>query len=110
MGSEMCIRDRSNVVVDRRVNGTILPKKEHRDSPKKIDGIDALIMAIGGAVANDRRVSIYDRPELWGDSDQKPADQAQPWDPAVLANPKHKDWQKHREAFEQSLAMADDDY
>lgn len=49
----------SNCVVDRRVNGSILPKKEHKDSPKKIDGIDALIMAIGGASAEDRR-SAYD--------------------------------------------------
>lgn len=38
-----------NCVVDPRVNGTILRKKEHKDPPKKIDGIDALIMAIGGA-------------------------------------------------------------
>jgi phage terminase large subunit-like protein len=30
----------SNCVVDRRVNGSILPKKEHKDSPKKIDGSD----------------------------------------------------------------------
>lgn len=49
----------SNCVVDRRVNGTILPKKEHKDSPKKIDGIDALIMAIGGATAGEAR-SMYD--------------------------------------------------
>jgi phage terminase large subunit-like protein len=50
----------SNCVVDRRVNGTILPKKEHKDSPKKIDGIDALIMAIGGATTGDGGRSVYD--------------------------------------------------
>ncbi|QOZ52875.1 terminase large subunit [Bradyrhizobium sp. CCBAU 53338] len=49
----------SNCVVDRRVNGSILPKKEHKDSPKKIDGIDALIMAIGAATAGESR-SAYD--------------------------------------------------
>jgi phage terminase large subunit-like protein len=49
----------SNCVVDRRVNGSILPKKEHKDSPKKIDGMDALIMAIGGSAAGDDR-SAYD--------------------------------------------------
>ncbi|MGY4572585.1 terminase TerL endonuclease subunit [Bradyrhizobium sp. USDA 3256] len=49
----------SNCVVDRRVNGSILPKKEHKDSPKKIDGIDALIMAIGAAAAGESR-SAYD--------------------------------------------------
>lgn len=48
----------SNCVVDRRVNGTILPKKESRDSRKKIDGIDALVMAIGGLSTGDGR-SVY---------------------------------------------------
>ena len=41
----------SNCVVDRRVDGTILPKKEKEMSPNKIDGIDALINAIHPAVA-----------------------------------------------------------
>jgi phage terminase large subunit-like protein len=49
----------SNCVVDHRVNGSILPKKEHKEARKKIDGIDALIMAIGGATAGDNR-SSYD--------------------------------------------------
>ncbi|TXL75623.1 terminase large subunit [Vineibacter terrae] len=53
----------SNCVVDRRVNGTILPKKEHKDSPKKIDGIDATIMAIGGATAGGNSRSVYDSDE-----------------------------------------------
>jgi phage terminase large subunit-like protein len=54
----------SNCVVERRVDGTILPKKEFKDSPKKIDGIDALIMAMGAASAglNDR--SHYESAEL----------------------------------------------
>jgi len=34
-----------NAVVDRRVNGSILPKKETPSSPQKIDGVDALINA-----------------------------------------------------------------
>jgi phage terminase large subunit-like protein len=54
----------SNCVVDRRVNGTILPKKENQDSPKKIDGIDALIMALGGANAGSNDRSHYDTAEL----------------------------------------------
>ena len=58
-GNPMLTWMASNCVVDRRVNGSILPKKEHKDSPKKIDGIDALIMAIGGTSAGDRR-SAYD--------------------------------------------------
>jgi phage terminase large subunit-like protein len=47
----------SNCVVDRRVNGSILPKKEHENSPKKIDSIDALIMAISGMTGERRRRS-----------------------------------------------------
>jgi len=42
-----------------------LPKKQHRDSPKKIDGIDALILAMSGAVVRPDAKSIYDRPELF---------------------------------------------
>ncbi len=58
-GNPMLTWMASNCVVDRRVNGSILPKKEHKDSQKKIDGIDALIMAIGGATTGDNR-SAYD--------------------------------------------------
>ena len=43
-----CLRwQASNVVVDRRVDDSILPKKDGPESPNKIDGIDALLMAIG---------------------------------------------------------------
>lgn len=35
-----------NAVVERRVNGSILPKKETPMSPNKIDGVDALISAM----------------------------------------------------------------
>jgi phage terminase large subunit-like protein len=34
-----------NAVVDRRTDGSILPKKETANSPNKIDGVDALINA-----------------------------------------------------------------
>ena len=43
----------SNVVVQRRVDGTILPKKESQMSPNKIDGIDGLVNAIAPAIAVD---------------------------------------------------------
>lgn len=36
----------SNVVISRRIDGTILPKKEAQTSPNKIDGIDAAVNAI----------------------------------------------------------------
>lgn len=38
----------SNCVVSRRIDDSILPKKEMAESPAKIDAIDALILAIGG--------------------------------------------------------------
>ncbi len=41
----------SNAVVTRRVDGTIIPKKESPMSPNKIDGIDAAVNAIAPAVA-----------------------------------------------------------
>ena len=41
----------SNVVVSRRVDGSILPKKEREMSANKIDGIDALVNAIKPAMA-----------------------------------------------------------
>jgi phage terminase large subunit-like protein len=36
----------SNTVVSRRVDDSILPKKENADSPNKIDGIDAILQAM----------------------------------------------------------------
>lgn len=41
----------SNVVVSRRVDGTIIPKKETPMSPNKIDGIDAVVNALAPAIA-----------------------------------------------------------
>lgn len=38
----------SNTVVTRRTDDTILPKKDGAESPNKIDGIDAILQAIGG--------------------------------------------------------------
>jgi len=44
-----CLRwQASNVVVDRRIDDSLLPKKEAPESPNKIDGIDALLLAVGG--------------------------------------------------------------
>lgn len=37
----------SNACVSRRVDGSILPKKEHPDSANKIDGLDAVLLAMG---------------------------------------------------------------
>lgn len=44
-----CLRwQASNAVVRRGVDDSLLPKKDHAESPNKIDAIDALISAIGG--------------------------------------------------------------
>jgi len=44
-----CLRwQASNVVVRRGVNDSLLPMKDHAESPNKIDAIDALLSAIGG--------------------------------------------------------------
>ena len=37
----------SNVCVTRRIDDSLLPKKDHPDSPNKIDGIDAVLLAMG---------------------------------------------------------------
>ena len=41
----------SNCVVDRRVDGSLLPKKESPNAAGKIDGIDACLLAIGELLA-----------------------------------------------------------
>ena len=41
----------SNCVVERRVDGSLLPKKETANSPNKVDGIDGLLLAMGEMVA-----------------------------------------------------------
>lgn len=56
----------SNVVVSRRTDGTILPLKATRDSPNKIDGIDAVVNAIQpllGAVKEPTMKSYLEREE-----------------------------------------------
>jgi phage terminase large subunit-like protein len=41
----------SNAVVTRKIDDSILPKKENADSPNKIDGIDAILQAMGAMLA-----------------------------------------------------------
>lgn len=51
----------SNCVVERRVDGSLLPKKESANSPNKIDGIDGLLLALGEMLAQPAPMtSIYD--------------------------------------------------
>jgi phage terminase large subunit-like protein len=42
----------SNAVVDRRADGSLLPKKATPNSPNKVDGLDALLLALGELLAN----------------------------------------------------------
>jgi phage terminase large subunit-like protein len=49
-----CVRwQAGNAVVSRRVDDSILPKKESPESPNKIDAIDALVSAIGAWLRDD---------------------------------------------------------
>lgn len=51
----------SNCVVTKGVDGSILPKKESKDSPNKIDGMDAVINGITGYLQdrNETFESVY---------------------------------------------------
>lgn len=50
----------SNVVVSRRIDDSILPKKESPESPNKIDPIDAVVQAIGAMLRRPApRQSVY---------------------------------------------------
>ncbi|MED5545775.1 MAG: terminase TerL endonuclease subunit [Pseudomonadota bacterium] len=47
-----------NAVVERRVNGSLLPKKETPNSPNKIDGVDAMINAVAPMVAPSEDIDV----------------------------------------------------
>jgi phage terminase large subunit-like protein len=50
----------SNAVVTRKIDDSILPKKEHADSPNKIDGIDAILQANGAFLVQPvKKQSVY---------------------------------------------------
>lgn len=50
----------SNVVVSRRIDGSILPKKESPMSANKIDGIDAVVNAIAPMLGAEKTVGLTD--------------------------------------------------
>ena len=43
----------SNTVVTRGIDDSIIPKKEHPDSPNKIDGIDAILQALSAMILSE---------------------------------------------------------
>lgn len=45
----------SNVVVTRRTDDTLLPKKDGPESPNKIDPMDALLLAIGSMLRHQAK-------------------------------------------------------
>jgi phage terminase large subunit-like protein len=49
-----------NAVVDRRVNGSLLPKKETPNSPNKIDGVDGLINATAPMIVPEEAAPEYE--------------------------------------------------
>lgn len=56
-----CVRwQASNVVIRRGVDDSIVPKKDHPESPNKIDAVDAVILAIGGYLRAAAATPKYD--------------------------------------------------
>lgn len=45
----------SNVVVTRKVDGSLVPKKESAESPNKIDGIEAVLRSLSGWLRTDQK-------------------------------------------------------
>jgi phage terminase large subunit-like protein len=45
----------SNVVVTRKVDGSLVPKKESAESPNKIDGIEAILRSLSGWLRMDQK-------------------------------------------------------
>lgn len=62
-GNEILRWMASNAVVTKGVDGSIIPKKETKDSPNKIDGIDGVIMGIAGLMQDqdEEYESIYEQ-------------------------------------------------
>jgi phage terminase large subunit-like protein len=59
-----CLRwQASNCVVSRRIDDSILPKKDGPESQHKIDAIDALLLAINGWQRQPSVSSVYDSPD-----------------------------------------------
>jgi phage terminase large subunit-like protein len=51
----------SNAVVDRRADGSLLPKKQTPNSANKIDGLDALLLALAELLATPEPVAVEPR-------------------------------------------------
>jgi phage terminase large subunit-like protein len=51
----------SNAVVDRRADGSLLPKKQTPNSPNKVDGLDALVLAFAELLATPEPVAVEPR-------------------------------------------------
>ncbi len=51
----------SNAVVERRVDGSVLPKKATPNSANKVDGIDALLLGLGELLATPEPVAFEPR-------------------------------------------------
>lgn len=92
-------------------------------SKDRIDGASATWMAVLRALGGTEKQSIYDREELWRESGAEQLSSADdrsskvenppigglPYDPEILKDHRHPEWQAYREAYEAQLAMADDD-
>ena len=59
-GSSLLTWQASNVCVERRRDGSLLPTKERPESPNKIDAIDAILLALGAQLATPTSVEPKD--------------------------------------------------
>ena len=55
----------SNAVVDRRVDGVCCRRRRRRTAPNKIDGLDALLLALGELLANPEPAPYEPRIFFW---------------------------------------------
>lgn len=111
----------SNVVARRDNKDNIFPLKERPEN--KIDGVDAMIMAVGRAMEATDTGSIYDDPDAYeqafgapkpepkpeGATPQDPAGESTSWDAAILQDVDHPQHAEHRRRFEEWQNTQEDD-
>lgn len=102
-----------NVAVHRDSNSNAtFHKGKSRD---RIDGATGCWMAVSRASAGDREISIFDRPELWSDAPAEPnaaapaEDDDSKWDPKIIADRRHPQFQEHKRRFEAWQALQPED-
>lgn len=89
-------------------------------SRDRIDAAVACAMAVARAAASEGPVSIYDRPELWGESETGQSGQSEKppiggvsadgFDWSILKDPRHPRFSEERDRYNAMLAARDDEF